>query len=519
MSDKQNVKNKRADSAQTGSSQVWRVVFLKELGELWIGGKALILLILFSILLGVMSFLLATNSELSLIPPKEMVFLMLQAGIAVGLFISLIIGADSISGERERATLEGLLLTPVSRRQIVFGKFLAAVSPWPAALVISIPYLAVLSPDGGILLQALLWGGLLGTLLVTAFTCLGILVSSWSNSNKTSLFVSLGIYLICLLPTQFPGAAQAGFMGQFIKRINPMESVNHFLEKVVVNNRTLEEMGTWLLAPVLFTVLIFGILFWYAAPGLCLEAGKASIIRFGWGRAAGMLIIASLMISLSTTPLIALQEEKPQAKQSQEEESQDEESSNEESPEEEPVNPEEASTAMVFQEKVSVDSELPLQISINMAFQKLKTGDKFDFKTIVAYSATEDESPNMIVAMNIINLDGDGDPVDPEDWSPERTQYIEPLTPGESAEQNWTINTILDGDYMIYMVLIPEPEDPEATTHPVVSSGIHLTVEAFARLNPGGVLPIALGMPGGLMLGMVFLRWRRRRGIDMNGSE
>jgi len=203
MSDKQTENESRIATPGSGSP-VWWIVFRRELAELWIGGRALQLIILFSIFLGIMSFVLASNSELSLIPPKEMVYLTLGAAINVGLFIALIIGADSISGERERATLEALLLTPASRRQIVVGKFLAAVSPWPAAFAISCPYLAVLSQGDEVLGQALLWGAVLGTLLAPAFTGFGMLVSIWSNSNKTSLFASLTLYVLFLLPTQFP---------------------------------------------------------------------------------------------------------------------------------------------------------------------------------------------------------------------------------------------------------------------------------------------------------------------------
>ena len=45
--------------------------------ELWVGGRAINLLILYSLLLGLVTFLLATNTEPNLIPPKEMVFLTL----------------------------------------------------------------------------------------------------------------------------------------------------------------------------------------------------------------------------------------------------------------------------------------------------------------------------------------------------------------------------------------------------------------------------------------------------------
>jgi hypothetical protein len=116
--------------------------------------------------------------------------------------------------------------------------------------------------------------------------------------------------------------------------------------------------------------------------------------------------------------------------------------------------------------------------------------------------------------MNIINLDKQGDVVDPEDWSPQRTQYLENLAPGESATLSWIINTILDGDYMVYMVVIPEPSATEATSLPVASPGIHLTVTPFTRLNPGGVLPYAIGGPILLGLGIYLVYRLRRRQID-----
>src|SRR3972149_12274181 len=110
--------NDRRDERSRSALPGWWLVFRRELVELWLGGRALTLLSLFSILLGITGFLIATNAELELIPPKEVASLMLQPSISFGLFIGLIIGADSLSGERERATLEALLLTPTSRRQI-----------------------------------------------------------------------------------------------------------------------------------------------------------------------------------------------------------------------------------------------------------------------------------------------------------------------------------------------------------------------------------------------------------------
>ena len=82
----------------------WWLVFIRELTELWIGGKGLSLMLIYSIVLGGMVYVFSSNSELSLIPPKESVYEMLKNAMAISLFMDLIIGADTLSGERDRAT-------------------------------------------------------------------------------------------------------------------------------------------------------------------------------------------------------------------------------------------------------------------------------------------------------------------------------------------------------------------------------------------------------------------------------
>ncbi|MBI3670615.1 MAG: ABC transporter permease subunit [Acidobacteria bacterium] len=481
MSDKQRVNDSRVEPSGS-ASPTWWLVFRRELRDLWIGGRALYLTLIYTILLGIYSYVMARDSVLSLIPPQEMVYEMLKAAIVASVFVGVIIGADSLSGERERATLEGLLLTPTSRRQIVVGKFFAAISPWPVALAITIPYMKVLSQGDAVFGQAVLWGGVLGSALTPAFTALGMFVGFWCNTNKTSMFVSLCLYLLFLLPTQLPGSAQAGAVGQFFQWVNPMGAPRVFLAGMLVNNRPLARTGPWLLSPFVFAILVFALLFWYASPGLRLEAGKASRIGLYWRRLVGFSVIACLVGFLGTAPAMA-QKAAPQEEQA----------------------------ALKSPERPS------LQISIDLDTKVVKAGTPILYNTLVTNNGTE-ASPPLILAMNIINLKGSGDPVDPEDWSPQRTQYLESLAPGQAVTHSWRVNAILDGNFMVYMVVIPAPGGPEATSQPVASSGIHLTVTPFTRLNPRGVLPYAIGGP--IVLGLViFLVHRhRRRKIDPGGS-
>jgi len=217
-----------------------------------------------------------------------MVYLALETTVAVAVFLSVILGVDSISGERERGTLEALLATPASRRQIVFGKFLAAVSTWPAALALSIPCVALLSDGRDVFGQGLLWATLLGTLMVTSIAGFGMIISLWSNSNKTSLFVGLCMFLLFLAPTLFPWETQIGFVGRLLRRVNPMEANRHLLDKVIVSHWPLGAYWPWLASPVLFAILIFALLFWYGSPGLRLEGGKMPKFLLSLGRRLGL---------------------------------------------------------------------------------------------------------------------------------------------------------------------------------------------------------------------------------------
>jgi ABC-type transport system involved in cytochrome c biogenesis permease component len=481
--------NKPARRATAG----WIVVTSQELSALWKGGRIPALFVPYSIVLSFMSYLLATNKELSLTPPKEMVFFILQITLAVSLLISLIIGANAISGERENGTFESLLVTPVSRRQIILGKFLAALSPWPFILAISTVYIALLAPTAQIFWLALLLASVLGTLLVIISAGFGLLVSIYSNSNRTSLSVSLVVLLLSLVETQLPSGGQTGNVGRLFKRINPIESTLQVTEKVLVNNRTITEMnnplgseGFWLLSPLLGALLVLVLLFVFGHAHLSLHArlgleDKLKRLRsLRRGRSSALMIVfvlaGTFMFILASSSLAA------------------------------------RALALDSATKQRNQAE-PLQISIDRRYEVTKTGDEFDFITQVKNIDPHKQSGPLVVAMNIINL-GSGQPVDPEDWSPERTQAIGSLEPGQASDLTWTIESILKGDYLIYMVVTPKPVGSTSTSQPVASSAIHLTVKPHTRLNPGGILPLAIGTPTALTVVWLGLRAVRRREVE-----
>jgi ABC-2 type transport system permease protein len=251
----------------------WVVVAGQELRDLWIGGRGLALSIAFSLLLSVIAYLVATNRALNFLEQRESVNLTLQVAIAVGTLLALLVAADSVSGERERGTLEALLLAPVSRRQIAVGKLLAAASLWVAAFVITVPYVWFLGRGVGIVGDALWTGIVVGTLLAVFLTSLGLLISTFTASNRVSVSISFFLLLALFAPTQLPSSAQKGWAGELLLRVNPLTAGEHYVGKIVTNAHGWHEDVSWLVSPAIAAVLATVVAFVLAGPFIRLRGG------------------------------------------------------------------------------------------------------------------------------------------------------------------------------------------------------------------------------------------------------
>jgi ABC-2 type transport system permease protein len=241
--------------AHTRGEGDWAVVATQESRDLWLSGRGPLLLFAFSVLLSIFTYLAATNQAINFLEQREAVDLTLQIAIAVGVLVTLLVSADAISGERERGTLESLLLTPVSRRAIVLGKLVAALSLWFAAFVVSVPYVWVLGRGVSIVRPALLLGLGVGTLLAVGLAALGLLVSALTSSNKLSLSISFFLLLAFFAPSQLPGGLPKGWFGDVLGKINPVGSGLHYSTAVLVNGHGWTRDLSYLISPLVLVVL------------------------------------------------------------------------------------------------------------------------------------------------------------------------------------------------------------------------------------------------------------------------
>ena len=253
----------RAGEGQPG----WFVVAEQECRDLWTSGRGLILLFLFSVLLSAVTYLTSTNQALNFLEQRESVNLVLQFAVAVGVLATLVVSADGISGERERGTMETLLVTPVARRSIIIGKLIAALTLWFATFLISIPYVWVLGREVGILGSALALGFCVGTLLAVGLGSIGLLISAACNSNKTSIAASIFLLLILFAPTQLPSGLPQGWFFEVLLRANPVASGLAYISALLVEGHSWTQDLSYLITPLL-TVIIAGGALMFAGPQL-----------------------------------------------------------------------------------------------------------------------------------------------------------------------------------------------------------------------------------------------------------
>lgn len=124
----------------------------------------------------------------------------------------------------------------------------------------------------------------------------------------------------------------------------------------------------------------------------------------------------------------------------------------------------------------------------------------------------EQEVSGAIAHLNVLAVDP-GVYVDPEDWSGERTQYLDPIGGGEAETLEWEMQAVNSGKFIVYVAITSS----EAAGAVIASKSLRLEVAAEQTLDASGLIPIAAGVPGLLALLMGLTLARRRRHRPRNG--
>lgn len=237
-------------------SRPWAIVAGFELRGLWLSAKGLTVLLGYTLLLSVMTYLAATSSELNLLDARESIGVIVQVAIGLGTLAALVVSADAISGERERDTLESLLLAPIPRRDLVIGKMLAASSMWLAATAVAIPYVASMAQGPAITADAVLVMVTVAPLVGAALTALGMAFSAVAMSNRVSLAGAIATLLVLAAPSQLPAISSQGPMAAILVTVNPVSAGLKLATNVLVAQQAWSSQWSYLISPLVAAVLL-----------------------------------------------------------------------------------------------------------------------------------------------------------------------------------------------------------------------------------------------------------------------
>lgn len=154
----------------------------------------------------------------------------------------------------------------------------------------------------------------------------------------------------------------------------------------------------------------------------------------------------------------------------------------------------------------ATDGAARVVIRVDHARISTKLGAKFAFRSTVTNPGSEPAS-GLIAHLNVLSLRR-GTYVDPEDWSSNRTRYLETIPPGGSRAVTWPMQAVNHGEFAIYVAVV---SSSGSSRPPTTGPTIHLAVAERRSLNAGGILPLALGVPAALGFLAFGVRAYRRR--------
>ena len=148
-------------------------------------------------------------------------------------------------------------------------------------------------------------------------------------------------------------------------------------------------------------------------------------------------------------------------------------------------------------------------LSIEILSLKTLNGTAGDYVTVQAQikNIGQQAISNITTYLSLVDEDSKL-PVDLEDWSAEKGLFIGTIESEQTLPLDWKIHFIKPGNYSLIIIAEVMGQD-----FPQASTIVHFHVNQKHNLNPGHVLPVALGMPIIILLVMIAIAYRRQTTI------
>lgn len=248
-------------------------IIKKELKENFYAMKGNIWLIIIAIIFSIMSYSFVSVKELSLLAQTEVIVTMGKLIIGLGLLITIVLAAVTFSNEREESTLESLLLTPVPKIQLALGKLTSVLLMGISVFIIALPYIITLSYGTGLVMRAILFILIIGSIIVFSYACISIALSILLNSSKSSIITSIIFFILTALPGLLSTSIKKAGFGAMIEKISPLSNTFNLMKAVIIEKQGFSGMLKFLIPILIFSVLSYMFLV-YGTKKIAFKGGE-----------------------------------------------------------------------------------------------------------------------------------------------------------------------------------------------------------------------------------------------------
>lgn len=148
--------------------------------------------------------------------------------------------------------------------------------------------------------------------------------------------------------------------------------------------------------------------------------------------------------------------------------------------------------------------EWNLTVELDKSTATAGPGDRLEFVSTITNSGDEPQR-DLVAHLNILTTDPDVY-VDPEDWSPRRTQYVDELGAGEETALSWDVQAVTSGPLILFVSVTGTGSDQ------VTSSGpLDMTVGGQRVVDATQVAPLVVWVPAAVLALVAATLVRRRR--------
>jgi len=147
----------------------------------------------------------------------------------------------------------------------------------------------------------------------------------------------------------------------------------------------------------------------------------------------------------------------------------------------------------------------PASVQLDPTTVSTSIGQRFSSTSTIRNDSNQPKS-GLVAHLNVLGLDPDVY-VDPEDWSSQRTIYLDPLPAHASTRLAWTVQAVNSGRLVIYVTVTAQ----EGVDAVAASNTLRLAVAQQRTVDAGGILPLAVAVPTTVLLLVGLVARRRRR--------